>query len=129
MVIAIGPVAGLAAAVVMVLTLWAPSALLAGLSFFLVGAGPILFIISTTTLRQMVTPDALLGRVSAINIAAYGSRPIGSAIGAFVGGLWGAETCLVVAAVGFLVQAVVILASPAVRLVRQPAMEQHHAPA
>lgn len=128
-VIAIGPVAGLAAAVVMVLTLWAPSALLAGLSFFLVGAGPILFIISTTTLRQMVTPDALLGRVSAINIAAYGSRPIGSAIGAFVGGLWGAETCLVVAAVGFLVQAVVILASPAVRLVRQPAMEQHHAPA
>jgi predicted MFS family arabinose efflux permease len=112
-VIGIGPVAGLAAAVVMVLTLWVPSVLLAGLSFFLLGAGPILYVISTTTLRQTVTPPDLLGRVSAIDIAAYGARPIGSAIGAFVGGLYGAETCLAVAAVGFLVQAV----------------EQHHAPA
>jgi hypothetical protein len=39
-----------------------------------------------------------------------------------VGALYGAETCLVVAAVGFLVQAVLILASPVLRLVRQPEM-------
>jgi predicted MFS family arabinose efflux permease len=119
-VIAIGPLAGLVAALVMVLTIWAPSALLAGLSFFLMGAGPILWVISTTTLRQTVTPPELLGRVSALNIVAYGARPIGAAIGAVVGGFYGAEACLVVAAFGFLIQAATILASPVARLARLP---------
>jgi predicted MFS family arabinose efflux permease len=119
-VIAIGPIAGLVAAVVMVFTIWAPAAPLAAASFFLMGAGPIIWVISTTTLRQTVTPPDLLGRVSALNIVAYGARPIGAAIGAVMGGLYGAEACLVVACVGFLVQAVTILASPVVRLTRQP---------
>jgi len=121
-VIVLGPLAGLAAAVVMVLTIWTPSVLLAGLSFFLVGAGPIVWVISTATLRQTVTPRVLLGRVSAINITTYGARPVGALIGAVVGGLYGAPTCLVVAALGFLVQAVVIVASPVLRLARQPEM-------
>jgi predicted MFS family arabinose efflux permease len=121
-VIVIGPVAGLAAAVVMACTIWLPAPALAGLSFFLFGVGPILWTIGTTTLRQMVTPSLLLGRVSAINIATYGSRPLGAAVGALVGGLYGAETGLVVAAVGFLIQAVVILASPVRRLARQSEM-------
>src|SRR5258705_6359352 len=99
-VIVIGPIAGLAAALVMVSTLWMPTPALAGLSFFLIGVGPIMWTISTTTLRQMVTPSLLLGRVSAINIAMYGSRPLGAAIGALVGGIYGAETALVVAAGG-----------------------------
>ena len=119
-VIAIGPLAGLVAALVMVATIWAPSALLAAASFFLMGAGPIIWVISTTTLRQTVTPPELLGRVSALNIVAYGARPIGAAIGAVVGGLYGAEACLVVACFGFLIQAATILASPVVRLARQP---------
>jgi predicted MFS family arabinose efflux permease len=119
-VIALGPIAGLAGALVMVLTIWMPSALLAALSFFLIGAGPIVWVISTATLRQTVTPPALLGRVSAINITAYGARPAGAALGAIVGGAYGAETCLLVAAAGFAVQAAVIVLSPAVRLVRQP---------
>lgn len=121
-VIGIGPVVGLAASLAMVLTIRVPSPLLAGASFFLIGAGPILWVISTTTLRQSVTPPALLGRASAINIMAYGSRPLGAAIGALAGGLYGTETCLVVAALGFLIQALVILLSPAVRLTRQPQM-------
>jgi predicted MFS family arabinose efflux permease len=121
-VIVIGPVAGLAAALVMVCTIWLPTPALAGLSFFLFGVGPILWTIGTTTLRQMVTPSLLLGRVSAINIATYGSRPLGAAVGALVGGLYGAETGLVVAAAGFLIQAVVILASPVRRLARQSEM-------
>jgi predicted MFS family arabinose efflux permease len=115
-VIVIGPLAGLAAALVMVSTIWMPTPVLAGLSFFLMGVGPILWTIGTTTLRQMVTPSLLLGRVSAINIATYGSRPLGAALGALVGGLYGAETGLVVAAVGFLIQAIVILVSPVRRL-------------
>jgi predicted MFS family arabinose efflux permease len=121
-VIVIGPLAGLAAALVMVSTIWMPTPVLAGLSFFLMGVGPILWTIGTTTLRQMVTPSLLLGRVSAINIATYGSRPLGAALGALVGGLYGAETGLVVAAAGFLIQAVVILASPVRRLARHSEM-------
>jgi predicted MFS family arabinose efflux permease len=119
-VIALGPLSGLAGALVMALTVWAPSAALAALAFFLIGAGPIVWVISTATLRQTVTPSALLGRVSAINITAYGARPLGAAVGGVVGALYGAEVCLGVAAAGFLVQALVIVASPAVRLARQP---------
>src|SRR2546421_400557 len=51
-VIAIGPIAGFVAALVMVATIWLPYAPLAALSFFLMGAGPILWVVSTTTLRQ-----------------------------------------------------------------------------
>jgi hypothetical protein len=73
-------------------------------------------------LRQSVTPPSLLGRVSAINILSYGARPLGSALGAIVGGLYGAEACLYLAVAIFAAQALVILMSPAVALVRQPDM-------
>src|SRR5882757_894976 len=121
-VIGLGPVTGLVAAAVMALTTVIATPLLAGLSFFLLGVGPILWVISTTTLRQSVTPPSLLGRVSAINIMSYGARPVGSALGAIVGGLYGAETCLYLAAATFGAQALVILMSPAVSLARQPDM-------
>jgi predicted MFS family arabinose efflux permease len=121
-VVGLGPIAGLVASVVMALTTVVPTPLLAGLSFFLLGVGPILWVISTTTLRQSVTPPRLLGRVSAINILSYGARPLGSAIGAVIGGFFGAEACLYVAIAIFGVQALVILTSPAVSLARQPEM-------
>ena len=121
-VIAIGPLSGLIAALVMVLTIALPYAALAAVSFFLMGAGPIIWVVSTTTLRQTVTPQALLGRVFAINSLAYGARSLGAGIGALVGGLYGAQTCFVVAAAGFVLQAAVILLSPVVRLRQQPEM-------
>ena len=107
---------------VLALTTVVASPLLAGLGFFLLGAGPILWVISTTTLRQSVTPPRLLGRVSPINIMSYGARPLGSALGAIVGGFYGAEVCLYLAAAIFGAQALVILLSPAVGLLRQPDM-------
>ena len=115
-VIAIGPVAGVVAAVVIALTTVFPSPALAGLGLFLLGAGPILWTISTTTLRQTVTPPDLLGRVSAINIMAYGARPLGSALGAGIALLWSADACLYVAVAGFALQAAVILGSPVAKL-------------
>jgi predicted MFS family arabinose efflux permease len=121
-VIGLGPVTGFVAALVMALTAVIPSPVLAGFSFFLLGAGPILWVISTTTLRQSVTPPRLLGWVSAINIMSYGARPLGSALGAIVGGVYGAEACLYLAAAIFGAQALVILTSPAVSLTRQPDM-------
>ncbi len=121
-VIGLGPVTGFVAAGVMALTTVIPSPWLAGLSFFLLGVGPILWVISTTTLRQSVTPPRLLGRVSAINIMSYGARPVGALIGAVIGGLYGAEACLYLAVAIFGAQALVILISPAVALARQPDM-------
>ncbi len=121
-VIGLGPVTGFVAAGVMALTTLIPSPWLAGLSFFLLGVGPILWVISTTTLRQSVTPPRLLGRVSAINIMSYGARPVGAALGAIIGGFYGAEACLYLAVAIFGAQALVILISPAVALARQPEM-------
>ena len=80
-VIGLGPVTGFVASAIIALTTVFPTPLLAGLGFFLLGAGPILWVISTTTLRQSVTPPRLLGRVSAINILAYGARPLGAGAG------------------------------------------------
>jgi len=106
-----------------------PSAWLAGAGYFLLGAGPILWVISTTTLRQSVTPQQLLGRVSAINTLGYGARPLGAALGALLGGLWGAPACLLAAVALFAAQAGVILLSPAVRLREQPVLAAAQPPA
>ena len=121
-VVGLGPVAGLLASVILALTIWVPTPLLAGLSLFLFGVGPVLWVISTTTLRQAVTPPALLGRVSAMSVLAQGARPLGAAVGTIVGATFGAEACLLLAVAGFLAQALVIWASPAVRLAKQPEM-------
>lgn len=111
-VVVIGPLCGLMAALVMTLTIALPWPALAAASFFLFGAGPLLWVISTTTLRQMITPPELLGRVSAIHILAQGARPLGAGLGALIGAIYGTETCLVVAAIGFAIQATLIVFSP-----------------
>lgn len=108
--IQLGPAFSVLAALTMVVTLVLPSGLLAGLAFFLFGAGPIIWTITSTTLRQTVTPGALLGRVSAIFLTANtGARPVGAALGGFVGATWGEPACLVLALAGFVVQAGLIV--------------------
>lgn len=116
----IGPIFGVMAGLVMIGTIWIPSGVLAGMSFFLLGVGPIIWVISTTTLRQTVTPPRLLGRISAINVVAYASRPLGASIGAIAGGFFGAKFCLGLAAVAFFTQAIVILLSPIPQLIERP---------
>ena len=118
--VGIGPVCGVASALAMLLTGWWPSALLAGSSFFLLGVGPVIWVISTGTLRQSVAPTHLLGRVSAMFTLAQGSRPIGAALGGLIGGVYGAHACLVAVLAVFILQAAVILLSPVARLARQP---------
>ena len=107
-----GPAVSVAAAGAMVATLALPHGVLAGLSFFLFGAGPIIWTITTTTLRQSVTPDDMLGRVGAVFLTVNaGSRPAGAALGAVVGATWGEAACLVLAFSGFVLQAAIILTS------------------
>ncbi len=117
----LGPLVSVGAAFVMAAsTLW-PQPLLAGLSFFLFGAGPIIWTISSTTLRQHVTAAGLLGRVGAIFLTVNaGARPVGSLIGAAVGAQYGAAACLWLAAAGFVLQALVIAGSPVRGLQRLP---------
>jgi MFS family permease len=120
-IIVVGPLCGLAASLTLCATLIFPSPWLAAAAYFQLGAGPILWVISSTTLRQAITPEAMLGRVSAlISTATYGARPLGALIGAVLGGAFGAKPCLVVAVVAFVIQACVILRSQAARLVALP---------
>ncbi|QLD49485.1 MFS transporter [Paraburkholderia fungorum] len=120
-VLTIGPSCGLLASLVMVATIVAPSFWLAMLSFFLLGAGPILWVVGSTTLRQAITPERMMGRVSAINsTATYGARPLGALLGAAISARWGMDACLVAAAAAFVVQALIIVMSPAARLANIP---------
>ncbi|MDQ6881743.1 MAG: MFS transporter [Pseudomonadota bacterium] len=117
----LGPAVSVFAAAAMAGTLFVPSGALAGAAFFLFGAGPIIWTITTTTLRQSVTPGAMLGRVSSVFLAANaGARPVGAALGALVGGAWGESACLWLSLAGFVLQAWMILASSMNRLQRLP---------
>jgi hypothetical protein len=120
--IQLGPAVSVLAAATMVATLALPSGWLAGASFFLFGAGPIIWTITSTTLRQSVTPGAMLGRVSSVFLTVNaGSRPVGAALGAVVGAQWGEPACLWLALAGFVLQAWIILASSLTGLRRLPA--------
>ncbi|WP_435816192.1 MFS transporter [Achromobacter xylosoxidans] len=119
--IAAGPLCALAASLILLSTLALPSGLWAAAGFFLFGAGPILWTIATTTLRQAITPNALLGRVSAVSLTAtFGARPVGALIGAALASRLGLEACLWVSSAGFAAQFVVLAASPVPRLRSQP---------
>jgi len=122
--IASGPLASVAAGLLL-LARWAapglgaPALLAPMLGFFLFGFGPILWTIGQTTLRQAVTPQAMLGRVSALfMMAGYGARPVGAALGGLVGTTLGLQWALGLSALGFILQAGIILASriPTLRL-------------
>ncbi|HSB23471.1 MAG TPA: MFS transporter, partial [Burkholderiaceae bacterium] len=114
----LGPWMSVLAALVMAATLVWPHGWLAALSFVLFGAGPLVWVVSTTTLRQTLVPTRVLGQVSAIFLTVNaGARPLGGALGALVGSLWGEAACLVLAAAGFAIQALVISGSP-VRVLR-----------
>jgi predicted MFS family arabinose efflux permease len=121
----LGPAVSVLAAATMVATLFLPSGVLAALSFFCFGVGPIIWTITTTTLRQSVTPHAMLGRASALFLAVNaGARPLGAALGGWVGAWWGEPACLWLALAGFVLQAGVILGSSLGTLRRLPS----HAP-
>ncbi|WP_309104059.1 MFS transporter [Microbacterium sp.] len=114
----LGPIGGFIAAGLMAATVWMPLPALAYVAFFLFGLGPVLWSISTTSLRQAVTPMPMIGRVSSLLVVStYGARPIGAGLGAVIAAGAGIEWCIAVAAVVFAAQLVLVLTSalPAVR--------------
>jgi predicted MFS family arabinose efflux permease len=110
--ILMGPYFSVIAAITMALSLVWPHGWMAGLSYFFFGVGPIIWTITSTTLRQTVTPRAMIGRVTSINlVASTGARPLGAALGGFVGITWPVSVSLWLVVAGFTLQAIVITAS------------------
>jgi MFS family permease len=91
------------------------------LSFFLIGFGPMLWLICQTTLRQLVTPTHLMGRVNAtIQTAIYGVRPLGALAAGTLAAWAGVEAALGLVALSFALSTLVIVFSPLARLRRMP---------
>jgi predicted MFS family arabinose efflux permease len=119
--ILLGPYFSVLAAVTMALTLYWPQGWLAALSYFFFGVGPIIWTITSTTLRQTVTPRAMIGRVTSINIvASTGARPLGAALGGVVGVSFPVSVSLWCVVLGFGLQAIIISASKVRTLKRLP---------
>ncbi len=102
----------------------APSGLgfgFAAIGFFLVGFGPMLWLICQTTVRQLVTPLALMGRVNAtVQTAIYGIRPLGALAGGLIAAHAGLQSALLLVAAAFALSTVAILLSPLARLQAMP---------
>jgi predicted MFS family arabinose efflux permease len=125
--LALGPLLSAIGAGAMTASIWLPTGILPGTAFFLLGFGPTVWTIGQTTLRQTVTPHVLLGRVSAVVMTSTaGVRPFGAILSGLVGGAFGSEACLVLAALGFAIQGIIIYLSPVPYLAVLP---QCHPPA
>lgn len=110
--ILLGPYFSVLAAATMAMTLLWPVGWLAALSYFLFGSGPIIWVITSTTLRQTVTPRAMIGRVSSINIVvSTGARPLGASLGGVLGVYFPVSVSLWCVVLGFALQALIIRAS------------------
>ena len=99
-----------------------PAALMAtAVGYFLIGFGPVLWLICQTTVRQLVTPHDMIGRVSAtIQTAIYGMRPLGALCGAAVAAAWGPAASIGMATAAFALSLAVVAASPLCRLSIMP---------
>ncbi len=70
--------------------------------FFFLGFGPSMWLIAQNSVRQLVTPGTMLGRVNAvIQTAIYGIRPLGALIGGVVVGASDPETGLLLVVLAF----------------------------
>lgn len=77
------------------------------------------------SLRQLVTPDALQGRVTASHrFLVYGAYPLGALLGGWLGAVLGLRPAIALCAVGALTAPLWVLYSPLRRLREHPAAEQ-----
>jgi len=131
--ILLGPICAATAAFLMLATLAAPRQTLDPIvfaAFFLFGFGPIVWTISTTSLRQIVTPGGLIARVSSVIMTVtFGARPLGAALGAWLSAVFGVTSCLIGVAIGFALQFGIIALSAPARLSSIDALVQDAPPA
>ncbi|MCW5730656.1 MAG: MFS transporter, partial [Alphaproteobacteria bacterium] len=117
-----GPAVSCLAAALLLAAPAGAAAILAPASWFLLGFGPMLWLICQTSLRQLLTPRGLQGRVNgSIQLAIYGVRPLGALAGGFVAARFGSEAALALAGLCFLASFLVPLTSGLRRLHSLPA--------
>ena len=112
-----GPAVSVIAAAMFLIAPSADGFAFAAVGHFLVGFGPMLWLICQTTVRQLVTPAPLLGRVNAtVQTAIYGVRPLGALAGGIVAAQAGLNAALLLIAASFVLSTLVIVLSPLARL-------------
>jgi predicted MFS family arabinose efflux permease len=94
-ILAFGPASSLAAALLLALAPATGGVILPALVFLLLGYGPILWFVCQNSIRQLVTPAGLLGRVgSVIQVAIYGVRSVGALAGGVMAARVGFDAAL-----------------------------------
>jgi MFS family permease len=90
--------------------------------FFLYGMGALVWTVNSLSLRQAITPAAILGRTGAsMRLIALGAIPLGSAVGGLLGGSVGLRQTIVIGALGSLCASLPVVLSPVRGLRRAPA--------
>ncbi len=93
----------------------------ASAALFCLGFGPMTWLVLQTSVRQIVTPPALLGRVGAtITTTIYGVRPLGALLAGTVAASFGVRAALWLSVGLFCVSCIALLLSPAARLRDMP---------
>jgi predicted MFS family arabinose efflux permease len=90
-----GPASSTLGAALLLVATPSSGLLLSSITYLLLGFGPILWFICQNTIRQLVTPQGLLGRVGAvIQIALYGVRSIGALAAGKIAVIYGTDLTL-----------------------------------
>ncbi|MDA8586712.1 MFS transporter [Rhodobacteraceae bacterium] len=96
--------------------------------FFLLGFGPSMWLIAQNSVRQLVTPSEMLGRVNAvIQTAIYGIRPLGALVGGFIAGTLGPQAGLIFVVIAYALSFLVTVLSD-LRSVRSYGALNHNKP-
>jgi MFS family permease len=116
-----GPASSFLGAVLLPMAAASGIRILPAITYFLLGFGPILWFVCQNTLRQIITPQGLLGRVgSVIQFVMYGVRSIGALASGAVAGEFGYGTGLSMVAAAFALSALVVPFSALMRLSAMP---------
>ncbi len=117
-----GPALSVAAPALLLLAPATPQPIIAAfLAQGLIGFGPMMWLVCQQSIRQAVTPRALLGRVGAVlQVAIYGVRPLGALAGGAVSSASGPAAGIALAAVLFALSLAAVALSSLARLRRIP---------
>lgn len=115
--LSLGPISAFMASILMFLTLIYSAKILVFIAFFFFGFGPIIWTISTVSLRQLITPSNMIAKVSSVIMTVtFGARPLGAAIGVYISANFGVKSCILAVLIGFLIQLIIILLSKPAKL-------------
>lgn len=88
---------------------------------FLIASGSVVYNVNQVSLRQTITPDRLQGRMNAtMRFLVWGTMPLGSLVGGFLGQQFGVLPTLWIAAIGSTLSFLFVALSPVRSLREQP---------